>query len=132
VQIDDEIGWRVIGRQERASKEAGGDGDPLDVLLLGPAVPRGTVAAARLLGVLKLLDGGEQDDKLIAVTDAAPLEGVQSIAELDARYPGVTRILELWMTSYKGPGEMESKGYAGADVARQVLETASAAFTAGK
>jgi inorganic pyrophosphatase len=109
-------------------KELGGDGDPLDVLLLGPAQPRGTVARARLLGVLKLLDRGEQDDKLIALLDEAPITGVASLAELDDRYPGVTQILEIWMTSYKGPGVIRSGGYAGADEANAILEAAMRAY----
>ena len=41
-------------------KEDGGDGDPLDVIVLGPTIPRGTVVA-KLIGILRLLDNGEQD-----------------------------------------------------------------------
>jgi len=51
----------------------GGDGDPLDVIVVGPAVPRGSVVTARLLGGLRLMDRGEQDDKLIAVQPDSPL-----------------------------------------------------------
>ena len=40
----------------------GGDGDPLDILVLGHPVEQGTVTSCRLVGVLKLLDNGEQDD----------------------------------------------------------------------
>ncbi|MHC5062584.1 MAG: inorganic diphosphatase, partial [Planctomycetota bacterium] len=59
-------------------KEMGGDGDPLDVLLLGPAQARGSIVQAHLLGVLELLDGGERDDKLIALAADAPMHGVTS------------------------------------------------------
>lgn len=50
-------GWRsfsfvLVTSQERA-----------DVIVIGPAVERGTVVRGRVLSVLKLLDGGEQDDK---------------------------------------------------------------------
>jgi len=55
--------------QTLLSKENGGDGDPLDVIILGPSISRGSVVKAHLIGVLKLLDGGEQDDKLIAIID---------------------------------------------------------------
>jgi inorganic pyrophosphatase len=109
-------------------KASGGDGDPLDVLLLGPTQPRGTVTRARLLGVLKLSDGGEQDDKLIAITATGPLAGVQSIGELDARFPGITRILEIWMTNYKGPAVIVSRGYADRAAADAILDTAIKAF----
>lgn len=109
-------------------KEGGGDGDPLDVIVLGPAAPRGSVLKARLIGVLKLLDDGEQDDKLVAVTVGSPLGDVQSIAELDRGFKGVTRILETWFANYKGQGRMESRGFSGVPEAMAVLDTAIAAY----
>lgn len=44
------------------------DGDHLDVLVVtdSPTMP-GCVVEVRPLGILKMMDGGEQDDKLIAV-----------------------------------------------------------------
>lgn len=109
-------------------KADGGDGDPLDVLLIGPARPRGSVVPARLLGVLRLRDGGERDDKLIAVATNAPLDAVTDLRGLDAAHPGVTRILETWMTHYKGAGVIESSGFAGREVASEILRRAIAAW----
>ncbi|MDJ0554325.1 MAG: inorganic diphosphatase [Microcoleaceae cyanobacterium MO_207.B10] len=63
------------------------------MVVLGPAVPRGSVVPVKLIGVLKLLDGGEQDDKLIAVLKDTPLSEVDSIADLDSKFPGVTNII---------------------------------------
>lgn len=108
--------------------ELGGDGDPLDVMLLGPAVARGAVVRARPIGVLALLDGGERDDKLIAVRDGTPFGEVRSLKELDERFPGASQILEIWLTSYKGPGKMESRGYHGPEAAWEVLRAASEVF----
>ena len=44
-------------------KSKGGDGDSVDVLLLGPAVPRGSVVKGRVIGMLSLVDTGEVDNK---------------------------------------------------------------------
>lgn len=114
-------------------RELGGDGDPLDVLILGQAVPRGEVVNVRLIGVLKMLDDGEQDDKLIAVlTEDSPFSHIESMAQLDAEYPGVSEIVGLWFANYKGPdGGMEAQGFAEADVAGQVLDAAAAQYEAG-
>jgi len=109
-------------------KALGGDGDPLDVILLGPAVPRGTVVRARVIGVLGLLDGGEQDDKILAVIEGDALARATSVAELDDEFPGVTTIIETWFVSYKGPGELESKGFAERDEAMKTVEAAASAF----
>ncbi|MGP9802975.1 ParB-like protein [Rheinheimera sp. NSM] len=84
------------------AKEHGGDGDPLDVLVLGSALPQGTVQPVRLIGVLRMLDNGEQDDKLLAV----PLQGVFSalhdVAQLQQQFPGVIEQLQHWFRHYKG------------------------------
>ena len=108
--------------------ERGGDGDPLDVILMGPAVQRGRVVRGRVLGVLELLDGGERDDKLLAVLDGSPLAGVRSIEELDARFAGVSWIVETWFVNYKGPGVVQSRGFRERSAAQAVLEAAIDAF----
>ena len=107
-------------------KELGGDGDPLDVIILGQAVPRGEIVDVRVIGVLKMLDGGEQDDKLIAVlTEASPFAHIESMAQLDAEFPGVSQIIDVWFASYKGPdGGMEGLGFEDAEAALAVLEAA--------
>jgi len=113
-------------------KELGGDGDPLDVLVLGQAVPRGELVGVRLIGVLKMLDDGEQDDKLIAVLTAdSPFAGIESMAQLDSEFPGVSEIVNIWFSSYKGPdGGMEALGFEDAEAARAVLDAAAANYDA--
>lgn len=109
-------------------KSAGGDGDPLDVLVLGPFAKRGSVIKAKVLGVLHLLDGGEQDDKLIAVQADSPLYHLNSIEELVEGYKGITDIIETWFSHYKGPGELESKGYSSRTRANEILQTSIVAY----
>lgn len=110
--------------QTLLSKQNGGDGDPLDVLVLGPPVKRGEILKSKIIGVLYLLDRGEQDDKLIAVSSNSPLYGVNDLADLQVKYAGVTEIVQLWFTNYKGPGKMESKGFGNKQVALEILNQA--------
>lgn len=107
-------------------KEQGGDGDALDVLVLGPGLPRGSVVAARLIGVMRFLDKGEQDDKLLAVMDHTPLAGVRSLADLDRAAPGAADILHRWFTNYKGPGKMDFRGWGEAAEAAALLDRGAA------
>lgn len=109
-------------------KEFGGDGDPLDIIVLGPPVPRGSAVKAKLIGVLKLWDEGEQDDKLVAALVDTPLYEANSIKELDEKFPGVTTIIEIWFVNYKGSGEIESRGYGEKEEAQQILEASIKAF----
>jgi inorganic pyrophosphatase len=106
------------------SREKGGDGDPLDILVLGPPVERGHIVKCKIIGVLYLLDRGEKDDKLIAISCDSPLYGVNSINELNNNYKGISEILQIWFTNYKGPGEIESKGFGDKNNATNLLEAA--------
>lgn len=107
-------------------KEFGGDGDPLDVIVLGQSVPRGEVVPVRLIGVVKMLDDGEQDDKLVGVlTNDSPFKDVTSLNELNTTYPGVKDIVGLWFENYKGPGGgMELQGWGDDVEANKILDAA--------
>lgn len=63
-----------------------GDGDPLDALVFTrePIVP-GALIKVRAIGILKMIDGGETDDKIVAV----PTSGV------DPTYDNIKSINDL-------------------------------------
>lgn len=115
------------GNYGMVPRTLGGDGDPLDVITLGKMQARGTVAAARVVGVMRMIDGGDLDDKLIAVLPGTVLEG-KALADLDAM--GVLAILKTWFESYKGPGEIQVTGFGTADEAAVVLDASIAAYAA--
>jgi len=108
----------------RSDPQAGGDGDPVDIVILGPALPCGAAIRARLLGVLRLLDDGERDDKILAVSPGSPLAGVTGIDDLQRRYPGILEILETWFLRYEGPGN-RSRGFGDAGEAWSMVEEAA-------
>ena len=64
----------------------GGDGDPLDALVYTrePVVP-GAIIKVRAIGVLKMIDGGEVDDKIVAVPSS----------DIDPTYDGIKEISDL-------------------------------------
>ena len=80
----------------------GGDNDPLDVFLLGERAARGSVISARIIGVIKMQDKGQQDDKLIAVTGQDWFAEVHDLNDLEELYPGIIDIFKAWLTNYKG------------------------------
>lgn len=110
------------------ARAQGGDGDPIDVVLLGESLPRGSVHPVRVIGVLRLLDRGQRDDKLIAVPLHGTFAGIDRLSSLQAKFPGILRILEIWFTSYKGPGQSASEGFGEAEEAQRMLDAAAAAF----
>lgn len=106
------------------SKEQGGDGDPLDVIVLGSSEKRGSAIKCKLIGIMYLIDKGEQDDKLIAVSEKSPLYKVNDITELNKSYKGVSEILKLWFTNYKGIDKMSFKGFGNKKEAEKILHSA--------
>ena len=102
-------------------KKSGGDGDPLDVLIVGQAVPRGSIVTARIIGMLNMTDKGMQDDKLIAVLKDSAFEEIYTIKQLDKKFPDASRIIKLWFANYKGQKKIVIKGYSGRKSAREAL-----------
>lgn len=91
-------------------KKMGGDGDPLDILVLGQTVKRGSLVAARVIGLMSMKDGGEIDDKVLAVDPKGPLGHIKSVGDLKKHHPNVVKIISIWFGSYKGPRKMKVSG----------------------
>lgn len=106
----------------------GGDGDPLDVFLLGAALERGAVVPGKIIGVIKMLDKGEQDDKLIAVSLNSHFGSVTSLNDLKKNYTGVLELLTTWLLHYKGDNQIEIQSFEDEQTALTILEVAINAF----
>jgi len=102
-------------------KKRGGDGDALDVLILGEAVPQGSLLAIQPIATLKLLDKGEEDHKIIAVPLNKDLNvlGISNYKELPE---SVKQIVQTWFASYKGPGKMEFQNWEGDSATLEEIE----------
>ncbi len=64
------------------------DKDPLDILILSQieVVPM-CIVSAKVIGVMRMLDNGEADDKIIAVAEGDPsVSHIQDIAELPQHF----------------------------------------------
>ena len=111
--------------QTLLSIELGGDGDPLDVIVLGEQLQKGSVVEVKLIGILKMLDDGEVDDKLIAVKASNSIfSGVSSFNELKNSYQGITEILEIWFTNYKGTEKVIVNGFEDEKKALEIFKSA--------
>lgn len=103
------------------------DGDELDVLLISPLqLTTGTFTKARVLGVMKFVDDGEVDDKIIAVPadDRNSGNAIQSLEDLPAQ---LIKQIEFHFNHYKDlkkPGSTVVKGFEGLDSAKQVIADA--------
>lgn len=88
-------------------KSKGGDGDALDVLVLGATLPTGSIQTVKLIGALLLRDRGEIDTKIIAIPVENPVVQAKGFIDFSIRYDAARRIIEDWFLNYKGQGVME-------------------------
>ncbi len=112
-----------------------GDGDPLDVVFYtrAPMAP-GTLIKLRPIGVLKMIDGGEKDDKIIAVPASKidpTYDDIKTITDL----PKIEQQrLEAFFRVYKelpeGRKKVELAGFNDAAAAKQEIKSAWEAWKA--
>ena len=111
----------------------GGDDDPLDVLVLSrePIAP-GAIIKLRPVGVPKSIDGGEVDDKILAVptTKLDPTyEEIQDIADIPAaEKERISQFFQVYKRMNKKV--IEVKGWGDAAAAREMLQKALDSYKA--
>jgi inorganic pyrophosphatase len=94
-------------------KARGGDGDPLDVLVLAEHLPTGTVIEVQPIGLLLLKDLGEWDNKVLAIP-ADPSKRIIRATnwnEFQMEYSAARHIIELFFMYYDGLGTMIVMGW---------------------
>ena len=116
---------------EFAAREAGrsglqGDNDPLDICVLTERAINhgGVVVRARPIGGLRMFDGDEVDDKIIAVLESDPT--YETWTELEHCPPVLIDRIQHYFLTYKDrpgtPGaRVELAGVYGAQTAREVI-----------
>lgn len=103
------------------------DGDELDVLLITDApLTTGVVVEARVLGVMKFVDDGEVDDKVIAVPadDRHTGNTIKSLSDLPEQ---LIKQIEFHFSNYKAlkkPGSTIVKSFDDAEEAKVVIKDA--------
>lgn len=107
----------------------GQDGDPLDVLILSsePLLPT-CLVDVRVVGVMFMVDGGEKDEKLIAVVDEDPrFDHIEKLADVPVH---TLKVISNYFSTYKA---MQNKvteviGFEEASVAEQLYADAVERF----
>jgi len=94
-------------------KPRGGDGDPLDVLLLAEHTTTGSVVEIVPIGLLLLKDLGELDHKVLAIPANPDLRIINASNwhEFQCDYSAIRHILEQFFLYYDGLGTMTLMGW---------------------
>lgn len=103
------------------------DGDPLDVLLvIDESVPQKVVVPARPIGVLRMVDEGEGDEKLICVPDKdITQDHIKEVDDLGLNYKKVVEHFyshyKDWKNDWKGV-DVHFNGWGDATEAKKMVE----------
>jgi inorganic pyrophosphatase len=100
------------------------DNDPLDVEIVSvtePLVP-GSVVEARVIGAMKFMDGGEVDDKIIAVLASDKrVDHIKSYKDLGEHFQIETKYYWENYKALKKPGTGQVGEFLGVDDAMEVI-----------
>ena len=101
------------------------DGDPLDVEIVNvtePLVP-GCLVEARMIGYMKFNDGGEVDDKVIAVlSDDKRMDHVKTIEDLGEHFKKETQYYWEHYKDLKKPGTCKVEGFLSIEEGKKILD----------
>jgi inorganic pyrophosphatase len=107
------------------------DGDPLDIEIVGvtePLIP-GSLVEARIIGIMKFDDGGEVDDKVIAVlADDKRMDHISSYEQLGAHWLKETQYYWEHYKDLKKPGTCRVNGFAGSSEAVRIIKECEARY----
>ena len=105
------------------------DNDPLDILVLGQeSIYPLSIMRARPIGVMKMIDCGEADDKIIAIHEDDPQYNVyKNISELP---PHILRILKRFFEDYKvlEKKQVTIESFLGPEEAKNLIKEAINAY----
>ena len=104
----------------------GFDGDPLDVLVLveAPSFP-GCLMEVRPIGVLRMLDQGKNDEKILCVAESDPV--YREVKDYSGIFDHTLREIEHFFSIYKNleGKKTEIAGWAGAAAAKELIMKAA-------
>jgi len=101
------------------------DNDPLDIEIVNVTEPlaAGCVVEARIIGIMKFNDGGESDDKVIAVLAGDKrMDHIKSIEDLGEHFQKETSYYWEHYKDLKKPGTCKVEGFFGVDEAKKVID----------
>lgn len=111
---------------------ASGDGDPMDVCVISerPINRADLLVTARVVGGLQMLDGGEADDKIVAVLSRDPIwADVEDIVELpESLIDRIVHYFETYKLHRDSPGSVAIQRRYGREHAFRVIEASMADY----
>jgi len=102
-----------------------GDDDPVDVVEIGAdSLAMGSFTAVKVLGCLSMIDDGELDWKVIAISAADEhADKINDVGDIEEYYPGTVSGIREWFRWYKTPDGKPVNGFGHGERALGAAET---------
>ena len=102
--------------------EEGGDGDQLDIIIIGPNVERGSILKVKPIGTIIAMDNNEIDSKVVSLAvNNLEISRSNSIDDLEKQYLGLFEIIQIWIENYKGEA-IEIKNILGKKATKEYIK----------
>ena len=90
-----------------------GDNDPVDVVEIGSTqLAMGGMYPVKVLGCYAMIDDGELDWKVIAISEADPKAAeVNDVGDVEKVFPGELEKIRVWFRDYKTPDGKPQNAY---------------------
>jgi inorganic pyrophosphatase len=98
--------------------------DPLDILVLGKPLKTAQVLAVKPIGILKMMDDGEVDDKILSI----PVQSKHQIIEiadfqdLSENYVHIRNMITEWFLHYDKNANIEILGWSDEEKALEIIK----------
>ena len=95
------------------SVNAENDEDPLDVLVFSKPLKTGQMIGVKPIGILKMLDQGEQDDKVFCVPIESKYQiiNINDFNDLSQNHPEIRNMISQWFLSYDRASKIQIIGW---------------------
>ena len=102
--------------------EEGGDGDQLDIIIIGPNVERGSILKVKPIGTIIAMNNNEIDSKVVSLAvNNLEISRSNSIDDLEKQYLGLFEIIQIWIENYKGEA-IEIKNILGKKATKEYIK----------
>lgn len=94
----------------KTSKE---NSDPLDILVFAKPLKTGQVLTVRPIGIMKMMDDGEIDDKILSVpiNTTYQIIDIQNFEDLSLHHPKIRDIITDWFLNYDENADIQILGW---------------------
>jgi inorganic pyrophosphatase len=99
--------------------------DPLDILVYGKPFKTGQIVSVKPIGILKMLDEGEEDDKVLCIPIKKKYQiiDIKDFQDLSKNYPTLRNMISDWFLNYDKNADIQILGWFDESKALRIVDS---------